>query len=433
MYKSHYREKLVPADKAIEEIESGSTIVHGMASAEPPAILSALADRVRSGDLENIDVWSLFPMDSATNTILSPDLADRVHAYAWFVSKGDRDLVRQGVDRFVPCNFHEVPALCRDFMNIDVMVTTVSPMDKSGFFTFGTVNDYTSTAARCGKKLIVEVNDYMPRVFGDSLLHVSEVDAIVENNVPLTELLLAEPQPEDEIIGRRIAEMVPDGATIQIGHGTIPNVVAGHLEGHKDLGIHTELFVPAMVELIKKGVITGVKKTLHPRKHVFTSASGTREQYEFMDDNPSLESYPVSYTNDPAVIRLNDNMISVNATIEVDLTGQCNSEYLDGAEFSGTGGQLDYVRGAFHSKGGKSIIAFRSTAKHGEVSRIVPQLETGAVVTVPRMDTHYLVTEYGAANLKGKSTRDRALAIIGLAHRKFRDNLTREAEKIGLL
>lgn len=433
VYQSHYQKKLVSPETAVREITSGSTIVHGMTIAEPPALLKALADRVRSGDLKDLAVWSLFPMDHATKTILSADLADRVRAYTWFVSPGDRDLVKRGIDSFVPCNFHEVPRLCSDFMDIDVTITTVSPMDKSGYFTFGMANDYTSTAARRCKKLIVEVNENMPRIFGDSLLHVSEVDAIVENTTPLVEFVIAEPQPEDEIIGRRIAEMIPDCATIQIGHGTIPSVVARCLHGHKDLGIHTELFGDAIMDLIREGAVTGAKKTLHPRKHVFTSSPGTRELYEFIDDNPSMESYPVSHTNDPAVIRLNDNMISINATIEVDLTGQCNSEYLDGSEFSGSGGQLDFVRGAFHSRGGKSIIAFRSTAKQGEVSRIVPQLEPGAVVTVPRMDTHYLVTEYGTANLKGKSTRDRAQAIIDLAHPKFRDDLTREAKRSGIL
>ena len=318
-------------------------------------------------------------------------------------------------------------------MEIDVCVTTVSPMDKSGFFSFGTVNDYTSTAARCSKTLIVEVNENMPRVFGDSLLHVTEVDAIVENHIPIIEIASSGVKAEDQLIGRAIAEMVPHGATLQLGFGGIPNTVAQYLRDHKDLGIHSELMCPGMVDLIKQGVITGRKKNLHPLKHVFTNAFGTKELYDFIHDNPSMESYPVSYTNDPAVIRENDNMVSINATIEVDLTGQCNSEYLQGAQYSGTGGQLDFVRGAYHSKGGKSIIAFRSTAKDGTVSKIVPRLGPGTVVTVPRMDTHFLVTEHGVVNLKGKSTRERAEAIIGLAHPRFRDDLQEEAVRLQLL
>lgn len=433
MYREEYRRKLTSLESAVGRIKDGSTVVHGMGTAEPPALLAAIAHRVRSGELTSITIWSMFPMESAVKTVLSPDIADRIHAYTWFVSKGDRDLVKRGLGAFVPCNFHEVPRLCSDFIEIDITVTMVSPMDKAGFFTFGTVNDYTSTAARCCKTLIVEVNENMPRVFGDSLLHVSEVDAIVENHVPLLEWTPSGAKPEDEAIARQIAQMVPDGASIQLGTGGIPSTTARYLEGQKDLGIHTELLTTAMVDLIEKGVITGRKKNVHPMKHVFTHAAGTKKLYEFMHDNPSIESYPVSYTNDPAIIRQNDNLVSVNATIEVDLTGQCNSEYMAGLEYSGTGGQLDFVRGAFHSKGGKSIIAFRSTAKDGEISRIVPRLESGAVVTVPRMDTHYLVTEYGAVNLKGKSTRERALAIISIAHPKFQDELVRQAEELRLL
>ncbi len=433
MYRSLYRDKLTTPEHAVRHIADGSTIVHGMANAEPPALLAAIAERVKSDDLRDIKVWSMFPMEAATSTILSPELADRVDPYTWFISKGDRDQVKSGLDYFVPCNFHEIPRLCRDFIDIDVTVTMVSPMDNAGFFSFGTVNDYTSTAARCCKRLIVEVNEHMPRVFGDSLLHISEVAAVVENHVPIAEILPAAPKPEDETVARSIAEMVPDGATLQLGIGAIPAAVTRYLDGHKDLGIHTELFCPGMADLIKSGAITGRKKNLSPRKHVFTNALGDNEMYDFLHDNPSMASYPVSYTNDPAVIRRNDNMISINATLEVDLTGQCNSEYLEGFQYSGAGGQLDFVRGAFHSTGGKSVIAFRSTAQEGRISRIVPSLQSGAVVTVPRMDTHYLATEYGVANLKGKSTRDRALAIISLAHPKFRDDLVRDAKQIGLL
>jgi itaconate CoA-transferase len=306
-------------------------------------------------------------------------------------------------------------------------------MDKSGYFSFGTANDFTSTAARHCRKLMVEVNQNMPRVFGDSLLHISEVDAIVENHVPLLEMVPPEPEPEDEMIGKQITDLVPDGATIQLGVGGIPNSITRYLGGHKDLGIHTEVFGPGMVDLIEKGVVTGRRKTIHPRKSVFTVTQGVKRTYEFINDNPSMESYPVSYINEPSVIAQNDNMISINSIIEVDLLGQCNAEFLGGFQFSGTGGQLDFVRGAFNSRGGKSILAFYSTAKNGEISRVVPRFQTGTVVTTPRMDTHYLVTEYGVVNLKGKSTRERALNIISIAHPKFRDSLLREAEDMHLI
>jgi itaconate CoA-transferase len=259
------------------------------------------------------------------------------------------------------------------------------------------------------------------------------VDAIVENHVPLLEMVPPEPEPEDEMIGKQITDLVPDGATIQLGVGGIPNSITRYLDGHKDLGIHTEVFGPGMVDLIEKGVVTGRRKTIHPRKSVFTVTQGVKRTYEFINDNPSMESYPVSYINEPSVIAQNDNMISINSIIEVDLLGQCNAEFLGGSQFSGTGGQLDFVRGAFNSRGGKSILAFYSTAKNGEISRVVPRFQTGTVVTTPRMDTHYLVTEYGVVNLKGKSTRERALNIISIAHPKFRDSLLREAEDMHLI
>jgi len=432
-YLKQYQKKLTVPEKAVANIKDGATIVLGMSNAEPPALLTAIANRARHGDLKKISVYSLNPGNYAATTILAPDLCDCIQLYSWFVSQADRATVRVGLNYFVPNFFHQIPRLVKDFMEVDVTIAAVSPMDKAGYFTFGTANDYTSTAARHCQKLIVEVNEYMPRIFGDSLLHISEVDAIVENHIPLIEVVPPEPDTEDEIIGKYIVGMVPDGATIQLGVGNVPNAAARYLMNHKDLGIHTEMFCPSMVDLIEKGVVTGRKKTIHPRKNVFTFARGTKRMYEFIDNNPTMESYPVSYVNDPAVIAKNENMISINSVLEVDLLGQCNAEFLAGSQFSGTGGQLDYVRGAFDSKGGKSILAFHSTAKSGEISRVVPSFEAGTVITTPRMDTHYLVTEYGVVNLKGKSTRDRALDIISIAHPKFRDELLRAAEDMYLL
>ncbi|MCX6000263.1 MAG: 4-hydroxybutyrate--acetyl-CoA CoA transferase [Chloroflexi bacterium] len=432
-YAAEYHRKLTTPEKAAERTKSGDTIVHGAITAEPPALLAAIADRVRDSDLQDLKVYSILPMAHICNTLLAPDLADRVQAYTWFVSARDRGKVKVGLNYFVPNYFHQVPKIIREYMTVDVCVATVSRMDKAGYFSFGAANDYTSTAARCARTLIVEVNSNMPRVFGDSLLHVSEVSAIVENHVPLLELPPAPAKPEDDAIGRQIANLVPDGATIQLGFGAIPNAVTHYLMGHKDLGIHTELFGPGMVDLIEKGIVTGRRKTLHPRKVILTNAIGTKRMYDFMDDNAGLESYPVSYVNAPSVIAQNDNMVSINSIIEVDLTGQCNAESLGGHQFSGTGGQLDYVRGAFESRGGKSILAFYSTARNGQVSRVVPRFKGGGVVTTPRMDTHYLATEFGVVNLKGKSTRERALDIISIAHPGFRDDLLREAEDMRLI
>ncbi len=433
MYASDYDRKCVTAAKAVDRIPETCCLVHGMAAGEPPALLAAVADRARAGGFKAVKIFSLLPMAHAADTILAPDLSDVVFPHTWFVSASDRSLVQVGLNTYVPNNFHEVPRLITETMEVDAVLTTVSPMDEAGFFTFGAVNDYITTAARHARMCIVEVNPNMPRVFGDSLIHISEVDAVVEHEAPLMELTPAPPKPEAETIGRTIAEMIPDGATIQLGVGGIPSAVTAYLEGHKDLGIHTELFCPGMVDLIRKGVVTGRRKNLHPRKHVFTNALGDRDMYRFMDDNPSLESYPVSYTNDTRVIAMNERMISINSTLEVDLLGQCNSESMDGHQFSGTGGQLDFVRGAYDSKGGKSIIAFYSTARDGQISRIVPRFEVGAVVTTPRMATEVLVTEYGKVNLKGLSLRDRALSVINLAHPRFRDDLLREAENMYLI
>jgi itaconate CoA-transferase len=432
-FDAEYRKKLVTPEEAVERIGSGDLVVVGLNNAEPPALLAALAARARAGDLNNLKVYIMHPTTHLANTIFAPDLCDCFQVYSWFVGAPERGLVKIGMNYFIPNHFHQIPRLCQDFMQIDETLATVSPMDKAGYFTFGTSNDYTSTAARHCRKLIVEVNRNMPRVFGDSLLHISEVDTVVENHVSLLETSSAEPKPEDEVIGKLVAGMIPDGATIQLGLGGIPNAVAGHLSGHKDLGIHTEIFCQGMVDLIEQGVVTGRMKNLNARKSVFTLARGNQRLFDFLNDNPALESYPVSYVNDPAVIAKNDNMISVNSVIEVDLLGQCNAEYLGGSQFSGTGGQLDFVRGAFNSKGGKSFLAFRSTAEEGRISRVVPRFASGTVVTTPRMDVHYLVTEQGMVNLKGKSTQERVWDIIRIAHPKFRDDLLREAEDMYLI
>ncbi len=430
MYRSLYRKKLTTPDKAVETVKEGSLLIYGVALAEPPALLEAFARRLRSGDMKKLRILSSLPLKHAINTVLAPDLADCVERCTQFVGEGDRGLVHVGLNDYLPSHFHQMPRLISEFMRVDVAATTVSPMDRSGFFTFGVANDFTSTAARCAEKLFVEVNENMPRVYGDSLIHISEVDAVVENHVPLIDLPQAVPGPADKVIGKTVAGMIPDEATIQLGFGDLPNAVTAFMDNHKDLGIHTEVFCPGMSDLIKKGVVNGNKKTLHPRKHIFTMAFGDKEMIEFIHDNPSMESYPVSYTNHPAVIARNDRMISINSVLEVDLSGQANAEFMEGHQFSGTGGQLDFVRGAFDSRGGKSILAFHATAREGKVSRIVPRLEEGAMITTPRNDTHFLVTEFGVANLKGKSTRERALAIIELAHPDFRDDLLRAAEEM---
>ena len=432
-----YQKRLTTSAEAVSRIESGSSLSFAMAAAQPPALLAAVAERLRAGTLDDLYLYYMHAMREAGDTVLADDVLHAVHPCPMFLTEVDRRIIKKQretgtkVLSYVPAYFYQVPRLFSDFIPIDTFVTTVSPMDKAGYFSLGTTNDYASTVIRSCKRAIVEVNENMPRVFGDSLLHVSEVDAVVENHVPLPEAGSHPVSPEDDVIGKFVAEMIPDGATVQFGIGGIPNAVCRCLSGHKDLGIHTELLSPGMAALIEAGVINGRRKTLHRWKHVFTFALGDRHMYEFMNDNPSMESYPSSHVNRPSVIARNDNMVSVNSAIEVDLYGQVSAESMNWHEFSGTGGALDFMRGAFDSRGGKSILAMHATAQKGTVSRIVPRVSS--LVTDPRMDTEIVVTEFGAVNLKGKSTRERALALVSIAHPDFRDELIGEAKKATLI
>jgi itaconate CoA-transferase len=432
-----YRQRLTTADQAVSELQSSSKMGFGIAVGQPPALLAAIGRRLRSGELKDLSIYYKLAMKHAAETVLADDVLHAVHPFPLFLSEVDRRIVKRQLElgkkilSYVPAYFYQMSRLFSEIILLDTFVITVSPMDKSGYFSLGTNNDYASTAVRSARNVIEEVNRNMPRVFGESLVHVTEVNGIVEHHVPLLESVSRPPEPEDDAIGKTVAEMIPDGATIQFGIGGIPNAVCRYLSGHKDLGLHTELLTPGMAGLIEAGVANGRKKTLHRWKHVFTLALGDRRLYDLMDDNPAMESYPASHVNHPAVIAQNANMVSVNSALEIDLYGQVSAESINWHEFSGTGGALDFMRGAFDSPGGKSILALYSTAKNGAVSRIVPRLTS--LVTDPRMDTEYVVTEYGVANLKGQSTRERALSLINLAHPKFRDELLKEAEEVTLI
>jgi itaconate CoA-transferase len=437
--RSLYQSKLTVPDQAVASIPSGSKLSMGMAMAEPPALLKALADRAATGRIEDLKVYYFESTRIAGETILRYELIDRIRPYCMFISATERALIKRGVEdggrkviNYVPNNFHQTPRLLIDEIGIDTFVCTVSPMDRHGYFSFGTGNDYSTKVARVAKRLIIEVNENMPRVFGEGAeLHISEVDAIVENHVPLLELPSRAPTPEDEVIGRIIAGMVPDGACLQMGVGALPNLVCTALRDRNDLGIHTEALCPGLIDLTQTGVVTNQRKAMDRGKTVFTFAMGQKAMYDFIDNNPAIESRPVDYVNDPRVIAQNDNVISINATIEIDLTGACNSEHMLGHQYSASGGQLDFVRGAYASKGGKSIIAARSTAAKGKVSRIVACFE--GPVTTPRIDMHYVVTEFGAVTLKGLSSTERAKALIALAHPEFRDGLMASAKELHLV
>jgi itaconate CoA-transferase len=437
--KSLYRSKLTTPADAVGRIASGATLSMGMAMTEPPALLKALADRAAVGKVDNLKIYYFESTRIAGESILRYELTDRIHPYCMFVTDVERALIKKGMQdggrkvlTYVPSNFHQSTRLLTEHIGIDTFLVTVSPMDRHGYFTFGTGNDYSSKVSRAAKHLIVEVNDQMPRVNGAlAQLHISEVEAIVENNTPLLELSVPESTPEDATIGGMISEMVPDGACLQMGVGALPNLVCAQLTGRKDLGIHTEALCPGMIDLIKAGAVTNRHKQLNTGKTVFTFAIGQKDMYDFLDDNPSVESHPVDYVNHPHVIAQNNNVVSVNAALQVDLTGAVNAEHLLGHQYSATGGQLDFVRGAYAARGGKSIIACHSTAAKGKVSRIVARLD--GPVTTPRIDTHYVVTEFGAVNLKGLSSTERAQALIALAHPDFQDGLTAAAKEMHLL
>jgi itaconate CoA-transferase len=434
-----YKSKLTTPAEAVGRIASGATLSMGMAMTEPPALLKALADRAAAGKVDDLKIYYFESTRIAGETILRYELTDRIHPYCMFVTAVERALIKRGmadggrkVLTYVPSNFDQAARLLTEHVGIDTFLVTVSPMDRHGYFTLGTGNDYSSKVARAARHLIVEVNDHMPRVYGlMAQLHISEVETIVENNVPLLELPVLKSGPEDAAIGKMIAEMVPDGACLQMGVGALPDLVCSQLNGRKDLGIHTEALCPGMIDLIEAGVVTNRRKRLNTGKTVFTFAMGQKAMYDFLDDNPAVESHPVDYVNDPHVIAQNDNVVSVNAALQIDLTGAVNAEHLLGHQYSATGGQLDFVRGAYASRGGKSIIACHSTAAKGKASRIVARLD--GPVTTPRTDTHIVVTEFGWADLKGKSSMERARALIGLAHPDFRDGLTAAAREMHLI
>ncbi len=434
MYEAQYKSKLTTPQRAVELIPARGTLSMGMAFSEPPALLAALEERVRAGGIDELRIYYSHSVAAAAQTILKFQYMDVIKPHPFFPTVVERSLMQQGrkdgrqVVFFMPGNFSAMPRTLAD-IGIDAFILQVSPMDKAGFFSCGTNGDYTIPTARTAKRLIVEVNPRMPRAFGDCAIHISDIEAIVEHESPLAELPVRPPSELDRAIGKLIAEMVPDRATLQIGVGGVPNAVCAELMNHKHLGIHTELLTPALVALIKSGAVTNKYKNVRRHKNVYTLAAGDREFYEFLNDNSSMEVYAVDFVNDPYVIGQNDRVISVSGFLEVGLDGEVNSEAIAGVQYSAPGGQLDFVRGAQLSREGKSILTAYSTAKDGSLSRIVPRVKGPA--TDPRSDTQYIVTEYGVANLRGKSTAERAEALIAIAHPGFRSELTEQAKDLG--
>ena len=431
-YKAIYQNKLMSIDAAAAKVESGWMIGMDAAAAHPAALVSAIAARAKAGELSGVKIDTLLDVDPL-ECYTDPELNGRFNGVSWFTGGYARKAVNAGYADFIPTYYRDIPGNVRRLYDYDVFITEVSPMDKHGYFSLSTVSSMSEAKLDKAKRVFVVVNDRQPRAVCGLQVHVSQVDAIVENN---HELPVLPPVKLDDVsvtIGNLIAEQIPDGACIQLGVGTIPDATGMALKSKHDLGIHTEMFVDSMVELLECGAVNNSKKQIHRGQCVTTFAFGSKRIYDFIDDNPGIAILPVDYVNDPAVICRNDNMISINAAVEVDLMGQVCAESIGTRHLSGTGGQVDFVRGACQSRGGKSFIAFTSTAKNGTVSKIQPTLTPGAVVTTSKNDVDYIVTEYGIAQLRGLPLSKRVANLIAIAHPDFRDELTFEAKKRGMM
>ncbi|HNX24699.1 MAG TPA: acetyl-CoA hydrolase/transferase C-terminal domain-containing protein [Spirochaetota bacterium] len=435
-----YKQKLMSADDAVKFIPQGAFLAVPLGNGQPPALINAMAGRMSSGELRGCEY--LCAISSRIMEIHKPDVLSNINKYntmdVMYNGPLDRYFVNSGLYSYVPHRLFDGPKMI-EVANMKVAMITVSPMDDHGYFSTGINPDYIYGFINHspGCRIIAEVNENMPRTFGNNHFHINELTAITENNVPLVELPEIPVNEKDSRIGEYIAELVPDGACLQLGIGSIPNAVAQHLCDKKELGVHSEMLCDSMVDLYEKGIITCSRKQFMPRKWLACFALGTKKLYNFVKENPLVEMHSCEVVNDPYNIGLNDNVISINSTLEVDLAGQCASESIGGNMYSGAGGQIDFIEGAWRSKGGKAILALYSTYEKkdtGELkSRIVPLLTSGAFVTTGRNDVQYIVTEYGVAQLKGLNMRNRVEALISVSHPDFRDWLRSEAKKLKYL
>jgi acetyl-CoA hydrolase len=421
-----YRSKVVSAAEAVKVIQSGQRVYVGGGAGAPRGLLSALVGR--TGELHEVEMVHVLIFGLAPH--LQPEHASSFRHRALFVGENARAAVQSGRADFMPIFLSEIPDLFRyGALPLDVALIQVSPPDEHGFCSFGCEVGCTKPAAQSARIVIAEVNRKMPRVLGDSFIHFSKFTHIVEADYTLPEAPQGGASPVHQRIGKRIAEMIPDGATLQLGIGSIPDAVLAQVGDKKDLGVHTELFSDGVIDLVSRGVITNEKKTLHPGKIVAGFLFGSQRLYDFANDNAIIELHPSDYVNDPFVIAQNDNMISINSALEVDITGQVCADSIGPAIYSGIGGQLDFVRGAARSRGGKPIIALPASAKDGKLSRVVAQLKPGAGVVTSRGDVHYIATEHGVAYLYGKSLRERVRAMIAIAAPQFREDLEKYAKE----
>lgn len=407
--------------EALKSIKSGDNVYIHTAAAAPQALVKGLTER--APELKNVNIYHLHTEGDASYT--NPEFEGIFNTRAFFIGPNVRKAIRANRASYIPIFLSEIPSLFRNnIISLDVALISVSPPDAHGYCSLGVSADATVAAVECAKVVIAQVNKSMPRTHGEFQLHISDIDSYVEQDDPIPEAHAIELSETALKIGKNVVELIEDGATLQMGIGAIPNAVLGCLDGHKDLGIHTEMFSDGILPLVEKGVINGKYKKKHPGKIVSSFAIGSKKLYDFMDDNPVVSMIDCSYVNDTAVIRKNPKVTAINSAIEIDLTGQVCADSIGKNMYSGVGGQMDFIRGASLSKGGKAIIALPSITKRGE-SRIVPFLKEGAGVVTTRAHVHYIVTEWGIANLYGKTLRERRKMMVEIAHPDHREALNK--------
>lgn len=421
-WRTWYKEHLFTPAQAVQQIKSGQRVVVAHACGEPSIILDALV--ANAAQYENVEIIHMVAMGKAA--YCQPQYDKNFHHNAFFLGGSTRAAAAEGRVDFTPVYFSEIPGLLREDLRPNVTLLQCSPPDAHGYVSLGVSVDYTKPAAEASDLVIAQVNQNMPRTLGDSFLHVTQIGCLVEADTPVIELAPPKIGDVERAIGENVASLVRDGDTLQLGIGAIPDAVLLFLKEKNDLGIHTEMFSDGVVELVEAGVITNKAKTLHRGQSVATFLMGTRRLYDYVNNNPAVAMYPVDYVNDPYVIGQNDNLVSINSCVQVDIMGQVVSTSAGLRQISGVGGQVDFVRGANLSKGGRAIMAMPSTTGKGKISKIVPFLDQGSAVTTTRNEVNYVITEYGIARLKGKSLRQRAEALIRIAHPDFRDELTAE-------
>jgi acyl-CoA hydrolase len=424
---TQYDDKRCSPGEAIELLKDGDFIIVPSGAGEPPTLLHALSEqRTRFRDVKVAQILAMRKYG-----YFDCDTVEHVRHVALFFGGASRSAGQAGWADFIPAYFSELPSLIeRGMVPSDVVFSMASPMDEHGNFALSLGADYTMAAIQKARVVVLEVNPNVPYAHGQCHVHISQVTALVESNEPVIEVGLPKIGPVQEAIAGYVAEMIEDGSTLQIGYGGIPDAVVMQLTSKHDLGVHTEMIGDGILKLVESGAVNNSRKTYLPNKMVATFALGSRKLYDFMHRNPMLEMHPVNYTNDPYLAGQNNQLVAINASLQVDLLGQCGSESIAHLPYSGTGGQVDFVRAANRSRGGKAFIVLPSTAKEGSISRIVCTLTPGTHVTTGKNDVNYVVTEYGVAQLRGKSAHQRAEALIAIAHPDFRAELRQAAKKI---